>query len=100
MKLIYLMGVCCVQKGAISIESNNIYIENKIKKDDINKVEQSSFENTNKSNKKDQNNKSLEQNEIDNYSSGPILKLLIQKSQRTEEKNEVKWYLININEIL
>ena len=47
MKLIYLMGVCCVQKGAISIESNNIYIENKIKKDNNNKVEKNSFENIN-----------------------------------------------------
>ena len=30
------MGVCCVQKGAISIESNNIYIQ-KNKKDNDNK---------------------------------------------------------------
>ena len=30
------MGVCCVQKGAISIESNNIYIQ-KDKKDNDNK---------------------------------------------------------------
>jgi hypothetical protein len=89
MKLIYLMGVCCVQKGAISIESNNIYIENKIKKDNNNKVEKNSFENINNNSKIDENNKSLEQKEKDNYSSGPILKLLIQKSQRTEEKNEV-----------
>ena len=88
MKLIYLMGVCCVQKDAISIENNNIYIGNKIKKNDINNVEISSFENIN-NNKKDENSKPSEQKEIDNYSSGPILKLLIQKSQRSEEKNEV-----------
>ncbi len=72
------MGMCCVQKGSISIETNNIYIHNKIEK------------NTQKQeNKLDVNENSLEKKNNDNYSSGPILKLLIEKSQnKIEEKSE------------
>ena len=73
------MGICCVQKGSISIETNNIYINNKIEK------------NIQKQNDKNDNNKnsSPKKNNLDNYSSGPILKLLIEKSQnKIEEKSE------------
>jgi len=73
------MGICCVQKGSISIETNNIYINNKIEK------------NIQKQNDKIDNNKnsSPKKNNLDNYSSGPILKLLIEKSQnKIEEKSE------------
>ena len=73
------MGICCVQKGSISIETNNIYINNKIGK------------NIQKQNDKNDNNKnsSPKKNNLDNYSSGPILKLLIEKSQnKIEEKSE------------
>lgn len=73
------MGICCLQKGSISIETNNIYINNKIEK------------NIQKQNDKIDNNKnsSPKKNNLDNYSSGPILKLLIEKSQnKIEEKSE------------
>ena len=73
------MGICCVQKGSISIETNNIYINNKIEK------------NIQKQNDKIDNNKnsSPKKNNLDNYSSGPILKLLIEKLQnKIEEKSE------------
>jgi hypothetical protein len=73
------MGICCIQKGSISIETNNIYINNKIEK------------NIQKQNDKIDNNKnsSPKKNNLDNYSSGPILKLLIEKSQnKIEEKSE------------
>ena len=72
------MGMCCVQKGTISIETNNIYIHNKIDKN-TQKENNNLVENENSINKK--NN--------DEYSSGPILKLLIEKSQnKIEEKSE------------
>ena len=74
------MGVCCVQKGAISIESNNIYIQ-KNKKDNHNK---------NKNERKKNNENNLSEQD-DEYNSGPILKLLIQKSQsKIGEKNEAE----------
>ena len=77
------MGVCCVQKGAISIESNNIYIQkNKKDNDNKNKNERK------KNNYSDENNLSEQDDE---YNSGPILKLLIQKSQsKVGEKNEAE----------
>ena len=72
------MKICSIKKGSISIETNNIYIHNKIEK------------NTQKQeNKLDENENSLEKKNNDNYSSGPILKLLIEKSQnKIEEKSE------------
>ena len=72
------MGMCCVQKGTISIETNNIYIHNKIDK------------NTQKENNNlVQNENSINKKNNDEYSSGPILKLLIEKSQnKIEEKSE------------
>ena len=72
------MGMCCVQKGTISIETNNIYIHNKIDK------------NTQKENNNlVQNENSIDKKNNDEYSSGPILKLLIEKSQnKIEEKSE------------
>ena len=70
------MGMCCVQKGTISIETNNIYIHNKIDK------------NTQKENNNLVQNENNKKNN-DEYSSGPILKLLIEKSQnKIEEKSE------------
>ena len=70
------MGMCCVQKGTISIETNNIYIHNKIDK------------NTQKENNNLVQNENNKKNN-DEYSSGPSLKLLIEKSQnKIEEKSE------------
>ena len=87
----HLINLKIVKKSDIEKEKKEKEKKEKEEKEKKEKEEKekNSFENINNNSKIDENNKSSEQKEKDNYSSGPILKLLIQKSQRTEEKNEV-----------
>ena len=77
------MGVCCFQKKAISIQKKNIFIENR----EIDGKKKSIINDNDNENDNNNNNKS-ENKDLDNYSSGPILKLLIHKNEEIEVKNK------------
>ena len=75
------MGVCCFQKKAMSIQKKNIFIENR----EIDGKKKSIINDNDNDN--NDNNK-YENKDLDNYSSGPILKLLIHKNEEIEVKNK------------